>query len=96
MCAGAESVVPVFHGASPPVARRLPAPPTSSFLRIGTDPALLWQVVTHVYHTNRIALEMFEAAGFTVNCQISGLGRIEAIQALYAAHTKAAIDSLNG
>ena len=23
------------------------------------------QVVTHVYHTNRIALEMFEAAGFT-------------------------------
>ena len=37
---------------------------------------------------------MFEAAGFTVNCQISGLGRIEAIQALYAAHTKAAIDAI--
>ena len=39
---------------------------------------------------------MFEAAGFTVNCQISGLGRIADVQALYVAHTKAAIDSLNG
>jgi sirohydrochlorin cobaltochelatase len=39
---------------------------------------------------------MFEAAGLTVNCQISGLGRIDAIHALYVAHTKAAIDSLNG
>ena len=34
---------------------------------------------------------MFEAAGFTVNCQISGLGRIADVQALYVAHTKAAI-----
>ena len=37
---------------------------------------------------------MFEAAGFTVNCQISGLGRIAAVQALYVAHTKAAIDAI--
>ena len=37
---------------------------------------------------------MFEAAGLTVNCQISGLGRIDAIHALYVAHTKAAIDAI--
>ena len=37
---------------------------------------------------------MFEAAGFTVNCQISGLGRIADVQALYVAHTKAAIDAI--
>ena len=36
----------------------------------------------------------FEAAGFTVNCQISGLGRIADVQALYVAHTKAAIDAI--
>jgi len=39
---------------------------------------------------------MFEAAGFTVDCQIHGLGEIADVQALYVAHTKAAIDSLNG
>ena len=38
---------------------------------------------------------MFEDAGFTVDCQIAGLGGIADIQALYIAHTKAAIDSLN-
>ena len=38
---------------------------------------------------------MFEAAGFTVDCQIAGLGEIADVQALYVAHTKAAIDSLN-
>ena len=38
---------------------------------------------------------MFEAAGFTVDCQIHGLGEIADVQALYVAHTKAAIDSLN-
>ena len=37
---------------------------------------------------------MFEAAGFTVNCQISGLGRIADVQALYVTHTKAAIDAI--
>ena len=37
---------------------------------------------------------MFEAAGFTVNCQISGMGRIADVQALYVAHTKAAIDAI--
>ena len=37
---------------------------------------------------------MLEAAGFTVNCQISGLGRIADVQALYVAHTKAAIDAI--
>ena len=37
---------------------------------------------------------MFEATGFTVNCQISGLGRIADVQALYVAHTKAAIDAI--
>ena len=38
---------------------------------------------------------MFEVAGFTVNCQIAGLGEIADVQALYVAHTKAAIDALN-
>ena len=38
---------------------------------------------------------MFEDAGFTVDCQIAGLGGIVDIQALYIAHTQAAIDSLN-
>ena len=38
---------------------------------------------------------LFEAAGFTVDCQIHGLGEIAAVQALYVAHTKAAIDALN-
>ena len=38
---------------------------------------------------------MFEAAGFTVDGQIHGLGEIADVQALYVAHTKAAIDSLN-
>ena len=38
---------------------------------------------------------MFEAAGFTVDCQIAGLGEITDVQALYIAHTKAAIDALN-
>ena len=37
---------------------------------------------------------MFEAAGFTVNCQISGLGRIAEVQSLYLAHTKSAIDAI--
>ena len=37
---------------------------------------------------------MFEAAGLTVNCQISGLGRIADVQALYVAHTKTAIDAI--
>ena len=38
---------------------------------------------------------MFEDAGLTVNCQIAGLGGIADIQALYIAHTQAAIDSLD-
>ena len=38
---------------------------------------------------------MFEAAGFNVDCQISGLGEIADVQALYVAHTKAAIEALN-
>ena len=38
---------------------------------------------------------MFEAAGCTVDCQIHGLGEIADVQALYVAHTKAAIDALN-
>ncbi len=43
-------------------------------------------------------LSQFEAAGAfdSVECQISGLGEISDIQQLYVAHTKAAIDSLNG
>ena len=32
----------------------------------------------------------------SIDCQIAGLGEIEDIQNLYVAHTKAAIDSLNG
>ena len=38
---------------------------------------------------------VFEPAGFTVDCQIHGLGEIADVQALYVAHTKAAIDALN-
>ena len=38
---------------------------------------------------------VFEAAGFTVDCQIHGLGEIADVQALYVAHTTAAIDALN-
>ena len=38
---------------------------------------------------------MFEAAGFTVDCQIHGLGEIADVQALYVAHTTAAIEALN-
>ena len=38
---------------------------------------------------------MFEAAGLSVECQIAGLGEIADVQALYVAHTKAAIDALN-
>ena len=37
---------------------------------------------------------MFEAAGLTVDCQISGLGSIADVRALYVAHTKAAIDAI--
>ena len=33
--------------------------------------------------------------GFTVDCQIAGLGEIADVQALYVAHTKAAIEALN-
>ena len=38
---------------------------------------------------------MFEAAGLDVTCQISGLGRIEAVEQLYVAHAQAAMDSAN-
>jgi len=43
-------------------------------------------------------LSMFKAAGCfdSVDTQVAGLGGIEEIQQLYIAHTKAAIDSLNG
>ena len=37
---------------------------------------------------------MVEAAGLTVESQIAGLGRIDAVQELYVAHTQAAIDTL--
>ena len=38
----------------------------------------------------------FDASGAfdSVDCQIEGLGRIEAVEDLYVEHTKAAIDSL--
>ena len=38
---------------------------------------------------------MFEAAGLSVGCQIAGLGEIADVQAIYVAHTKAAIEALN-
>ena len=43
-------------------------------------------------------LSQFQASGdfASVECQIAGLGEIDAVQALYVAHTKAAIDTLNG
>jgi len=34
---------------------------------------------------------MFEAAGLEVECQISGLGRIPAVEDLYVAHTADAL-----
>ena len=37
---------------------------------------------------------MIEAAGFATECQIAGLGRIDAVQDLYVAHTQAAMDTL--
>ena len=37
---------------------------------------------------------MVEAAGLTVESQIAGLGRIDAVQELYVAHTQAAINTL--
>ena len=43
-------------------------------------------------------LSQFEASGAfdVVDCQIAGLGGVADVQQLYIAHTKAAIDSLNG
>ena len=43
-------------------------------------------------------LSQFEASGAfdSVDCQIAGLGGVADVQQLYVAHTKAAIDSLNG
>ena len=43
-------------------------------------------------------LSQFNASGDfeSVDCQISGLGSIADVQQLYIAHTKAAVDSLNG
>ena len=43
-------------------------------------------------------LSQFQASGdfASVECQIAGLGEIDAVQALYVAHPKAAIDTLNG
>ena len=43
-------------------------------------------------------LSQFKAAGAfdSIDCQINGLGEIDDIQQLYVAHTKAAIESLNG
>jgi cobalamin biosynthesis Co2+ chelatase CbiK len=43
-------------------------------------------------------LSMFQASGKfeNIETQISGLGRIADIQALYVAHTKAAVDSVAG
>ena len=43
-------------------------------------------------------LSQFEASGAfdSVDCQIAGLGGIADVEQLYIAHTKAAIDSLNG
>ena len=43
-------------------------------------------------------LSQFTASGAfdSIDCQIAGLGEIEDIQSLYIAHTKAAIDSLEG
>ena len=43
-------------------------------------------------------LSQFEASGAfdAVDCQIAGLGGVADVQQLYIAHTKAAIDSLNG
>ena len=37
---------------------------------------------------------MFEAAGLEVECQISGLGRIPEVEALYVSHTAEAMDTL--
>ena len=39
---------------------------------------------------------LFEAAGYEVECVVEGLGSIEAIQQLYVAHARQAVDSLAG
>ena len=43
-------------------------------------------------------LSQFNASGAfeSVDCQIAGLGEVPSIQELYVAHTKSALDSLNG
>lgn len=38
--------------------------------------------------------EAFTKAGYEVECQLRGLGQLEAIQSVYVAHTQAAIDGL--
>ena len=38
---------------------------------------------------------LFEAAGFEVSTQVYGMGEIEAVQQLYAAHTAAAMEEMN-
>ena len=35
----------------------------------------------------------FEKAGYTVDCQVEGLGQLEAIQQLFVEHAKAAVAS---
>ena len=35
----------------------------------------------------------FEKAGYTVDCQVEGLGQLEAIQQLFVEHAKAAVVS---
>lgn len=37
----------------------------------------------------------FEKAGYTVECQVEGLGQLDAIQQLFVAHAQAAVDSLS-
>ena len=66
--------------------------PTSISNYYTYENALLTQILLNESVINKT---VFEAAGFTVDCQIAGLGEIADIQALYIAHTQAAIDALN-
>ena len=87
--------------------RRLPARTSSSCqgrrLHQGRPASLM--VVAGDHANNDMAGDdedswksQFEASGEfdSVECQIAGLGEVTDIQQLYVAHTKAAVDSLNG
>ena len=63
-------------------------------MKIKSDPLL--HLKTKCGKVNLSCFCMFEASGNfdEIDCQIEGLGRIDAVEQLYVAHTQAAIDSI--